>query len=117
MVHRLLEKLTTKDIKERGVSTRSLTSALNEINAIGDRLIAWSKLEVRICVMVFLLGAAAVAYADLVWAVWCCGQGEHAAGNDNVIEVPADKAKGDADREAFLTHPCGIAITTPPAGK
>ena len=61
--------------------------------------------------------AAAVAYADLVWAMYCFSQGEHAAGNDNVIEVPVDKTKAGAAREAVLKHPFGIAITTTPASK
>ena len=117
MVLRLLDKLTAKDIREGGLSSRSLASALAEMHMLGDKLIAWTELQVPISIMCNMIGCSAVPYADLVWAVWCCGEGENVAGNDNVIEVPAHKSKAEADREAFLKHPFGIAVTTTPAGK
>ena len=112
MVLHLLDKLTAKDIREGGLSSRSLASALAEMHKLGDKLIAWTELQAPISIMCNMIGCSAVAYADLVWAVWCCGEGENVAGNDNVIEVPADKGKAEADREALLKHPFGIAVTT-----
>lgn len=117
MVERLLEKITAKDLQEGGVSTSSLLAALTEMRNLGDSLIAWTELRLPICVLLFVLLAPTVLYADLVWAVWCFGEGEHASGDNSVIEIPEDQAKADADREAFRKHPFGLALTTTPAGK